>query len=110
MRRAAAVARRLTHARRCRPRPPRAQQRPRCRRAAAARRKSTPHRAVAADRAVAEATVMRDELDLRLVDVAALHASKSPVLIAPPHANAALTLRGWCAWWLGGSFSFGDNH
>ena len=44
-------------ARRCRPRPPRAQQRPRCRRAAA-RRTSTPHRAVvAADRAVAEATV-----------------------------------------------------
>src|SRR5882724_6970025 len=57
MRRAAAVARRRTHARRCRrPRPPRAQQRPPCRRAAA-RRTSTPHRAVAADRAVVEATV-----------------------------------------------------
>src|SRR5438477_5079276 len=57
MRRAAAVARRWAHARRRRPRPPRVQQRPRCRRAAA-RRTSTPPRAVAAaDRAVAEATV-----------------------------------------------------
>src|SRR5437773_3142324 len=60
MRRAAAVARR-THVRRRRPRPLRAQQRPRCRRAAAAaaRRTVAPHRTVAEHRAVAEATVRK---------------------------------------------------
>jgi hypothetical protein len=35
---------------------------------------------------------MRDELDLRLVDVAAFHASQSPVLIAPTHDDAALMI------------------